>query len=274
MSVNTSTVAELGDLVADGEEPAARRLRLLGHVVAALAGAPCLEAGALEVVEPDRRLVPATSSRRPSSLPRNVHETSNWPIAPRLEPDQRDRVVLGLDRVHERVGPAHHPRSRRLSLPMKIADDLDAVAAEVDDRPAARLLRCPEPRERCGPGMRLARAGPESPRRSTPSGNPCGAPSASSACRRGPPGSRRRCRPARPCRGSAWPPRRCARGASCRGRPCRASRRARRPPRAARSAARSRPCRSGVRDRLLEVGRPLRDVVVGANARARSSERE
>ena len=56
-------VAELGDLVADGEEPAARRLRLLGHVTAALAGAERLEAGAEEVVEPDRPLGGGSAAR-------------------------------------------------------------------------------------------------------------------------------------------------------------------------------------------------------------------
>ena len=76
-----------------------------------------------------------------------------------LEADQRDRVVLGLDRMDERVGPAHH-----LDGPVLLAhvgaDDLDAVAAEVDDRPAARLRRVPEPGA-VRAGMRLARARPE-----------------------------------------------------------------------------------------------------------------
>ena len=74
-------VAELGDLVADGEHPPARRLRLLRDV----AGSSPVE----NISNPVRRKwfvqivpsVPATSSRR-SMPPRNVHETSNWPTAP------------------------------------------------------------------------------------------------------------------------------------------------------------------------------------------------
>ena len=110
-------VAELGHLVADGEEPAARALRLLGHVAAAGARREDLEAGAEEVVRPDRAL-------RAGDLVAQVHAAAERPahleLAHRaaLEADQRDRVVLGLDRVHERVRPAHHLDRAGCSLPM------------------------------------------------------------------------------------------------------------------------------------------------------------
>ena len=139
-------VAQLGDLVADREEPAARALGLLGHVRLAGAGGEDLEAGAETVVRPDRAL-------GAGDLVAQVHAAAERPadleLAHRsaLEPDQRDRVVLGLDRMDERVGPAHH-----LDGPVLLAhvgaDDLDAVAAEIDDRrhrrpaPRPRTRRC------------------------------------------------------------------------------------------------------------------------------------
>ena len=158
-----------------------------------------------------------------------------------LEPDQRDRVVLGLDRMDERVRPAHHLDGPVLLAHVR-ADDLDAVAAEIDDRAAARLRRVPEPRA-VWAGVSLARARPQHV-----ADLPC--------LHRGDRLQRLRrvdeileiaaedARHARPCRASAWPPPRSARAASCRERPSRAERTARRPPRGAGSGARSRRCPS------------------------------
>ena len=130
--------------------------------------------------------VPATSSRR-SIPPRNVHETSNWPIAP----DSKRISAIALSSASigcTSVSAQHITSTRPVVLADEVADDLDAVAAEVDDRPAARLLRVPEPRA-VRAGVRLARARPRHlADRAAPA--PCRAPSASSACRRGPRGSR------------------------------------------------------------------------------------
>ena len=150
-------VAELRQLVADGEEPAARRLGFLGDVACALAGREHLEPGAEEVVRPDRPL-------GPRDLVTEIHPTAECPRhlelaeRARLEPDQADRVVLGLDRVHERVDPREH-LDGPVALAHEAADDLDAVAAEVDDRAAARLPPVPEPR-RMRTRMCLPRARP------------------------------------------------------------------------------------------------------------------
>ena len=135
--------------------------------------------------------------------PRNVQLTSNWPIAP----DSKRISAIALSSASigcTSVSAQHITSSGPVLLADEVADDLDAVAAEVDDRPAARLLRVPEPRA-VRAGMRLARARPH--HLADLAGlRPPAAPSASSACRRGPRGSRRRCRRARRCRASASPP--------------------------------------------------------------------
>ena len=62
----------------------------------------------------------------------------------RLELDERDRVVLVGDRVDQRVRVAQH-LDRPVSLADEVADDLDAVAAEIDDRAATGQPPVPEP---------------------------------------------------------------------------------------------------------------------------------
>ena len=76
-----------------------------------------------------------------------------------FEAHQADRVVFGFDRVDLRVGP-HSDFDRSNVFADEAADDLDAVAAEVDDRAAAGKLLVPEPIA-VGPGVRFARADPE-----------------------------------------------------------------------------------------------------------------
>jgi hypothetical protein len=61
-----------------------------------------------------------------------------------FEPDQRHGVVLVGDRVDQGVGVAQH-LDRPVLLADEVADDLDAVAAEVDDGAAARQPAVPEP---------------------------------------------------------------------------------------------------------------------------------
>src|SRR5215208_7402104 len=120
-------VAEFRHLVADREQPAGGGLGLLRHV-AALAGREHLEAGAEEVVRPDRAL-------RAGHLVAQVHPAAEGPRdleladCAGLELDQRDRVVLRLDRVDQRVHPRHH-LERAVVLSHVAAHDLDAVAAE------------------------------------------------------------------------------------------------------------------------------------------------
>ena len=101
---------------------------------------------------------------RAGDLVAEVHAAAERPahleLADRagLEPDESDRVVLVVDRVDERVGRAHD-LDRPVALADEAADDLDAVAAEVDDRAAAGQPAVPEPGA-VGPRMRLARADP------------------------------------------------------------------------------------------------------------------
>ena len=184
-----------------------------------------------------------------------------------LEPDQGDRVVLGLDRMHQRVGPAHH-LDGPVALADVAADDLDAVAAEVDDRAAAGLLARPRTR-RCAGRVRLAASAPT-----------CTSPIAPALHRRDRLQRLRRvdevlevaaedAGAARRCRGSASPRRRCGRAAWCRARPCRRRPRARPPPRAGGSAARSTTVSvSGCVDRLPR-GRV--DVAARPSSRANAS---
>ena len=80
------------------------------------------------------------------------------PDGPGLESDERDRVVLVGDRMDQRVGVAQH-LDRPVPLADEVADDLDAVAAEVDDGAAAGQPAVPEPRA-VRPGMGLARTDP------------------------------------------------------------------------------------------------------------------
>ena len=61
-----------------------------------------------------------------------------------LELDQGNAVVFGLDRVDQRILPAHHFHGP-VVLADKVADDLDAMAAQVNNCPAASLLNIPEP---------------------------------------------------------------------------------------------------------------------------------
>src|SRR6266508_1520960 len=150
-------VAQLAHLVADRKEPAGRGLCFLGDIAAALAGREHLEAGAKEVIRPDRALGAGdlvaqvhAAAERPGDL--------ELPDRARLELDQRNRIVLRLDRVDERVRPCEHLDGAVL-LAHEVADDLDAVTAQVDDRAASRLLSVPEPR-RMRAGMRLARTRP------------------------------------------------------------------------------------------------------------------
>src|SRR4030067_3658386 len=86
---------------------------------------------------------------------------------PALILDETDGVVLGVDRVDLGRAPAESPE-RPPVFADEIAPDLDAVAAHVDDRPAPRLLRVPEPGA-VRPGMRLPRSCPQdAPHRSPP----------------------------------------------------------------------------------------------------------
>ena len=161
--------------------------------------------------------VPATSSRR-SMPPRKVQLTSNWPSAPDSKRISDDGVVFGLDRVHEGVGPGHD-LDRPVVLADEAADDLDAVAAEVDDGAAAGLLLVPEPGAvRAGMGLPGAHPGDVADGAALDGGDRL---EGLGGVARGPRGSRRRSRPLRPCRGCAWPLRRCEPAAWCRARPCR-----------------------------------------------------
>jgi len=109
------------------------------------------------MIQPDRAL-------RARHLVAQVHAAAKRPAHLELanravfETDQRDAVVLGLYRMDERVGPAHH-LDRANVLADEAAHDLDAVAPQVDDGAAAGLLKVPEP-VTVRAGMRLARAGP------------------------------------------------------------------------------------------------------------------
>ena len=76
----------------------------------------------------------------------------------RRKPDERNRVVLVLDGVDHGVGGAHDLH-RPVPLAHEVADDLDAVAAKVDDGAAARKPPVPEPRA-VRAGVRLAGADP------------------------------------------------------------------------------------------------------------------
>ena len=91
--------------------------------------------------------------------PRKVQLTSNWPERPVLEADEGEAGVLGVDRVDEGVGRGQD-LDRPDALADEAADDLDAVAAHVDDRPAAGDRLVPEPGA-VRAGMGLARADPE-----------------------------------------------------------------------------------------------------------------
>ena len=150
-------VAELGHLVAHREQPAPRRFELLGDVSRTAAGDVHLVAGAQEVVQPDGPL-------GAGDLVAKVHSAAERPAdlelaeRSRLEADQAYGVVLGLDRVHQGVRPAHHLH-RAVSLPGEGPDDLDAVASEIDDGAPARLAGVPEPRAMRA-GMRLPRSDP------------------------------------------------------------------------------------------------------------------
>ena len=131
-------------LVAEREEPAGVRLRLLRDVAAGASGAEDLEAGPQGVVDPDR----AVGAR---DLVAEIHAAAKRPTdleladGARFEVDQRHRVVVVGDRMDERVGVAHD-LDRPVALADEPADDLDAVAPEVDDRATTGQPAVPEPR--------------------------------------------------------------------------------------------------------------------------------
>ena len=195
------------------------------------------------MVQPDRpvgagHLVPQVhpAAERPAHL-----ELAD---RPRFEPDERDGVVLVRDRVHERVRVAQD-LDRPVPLAHEVADDLDAVAAEVDDRAAAGQPAVPEPGA-VRPGMGLARPDPRHVADGTRADRrdrlerlgrvaqvlEIAAEDARRLDRR---------------RGSGAPRRPSGRAASCTGSPCRPWRPGRSPPRGGSSAARRRrrPCRDG-----------------------------
>src|SRR5690606_8195382 len=59
-------------------------------------------------------------------------------------PYQPHGTILRLNRVNLCVGPAHHLEGTDL-FSYEVSADLDTVAAEIDDCPAARNLTVPEP---------------------------------------------------------------------------------------------------------------------------------
>ncbi len=150
-------VAEFGDLVTDREEPAGFGLGLLCDIPAASAGGEHLVAGSEEMVHPDRPV-------GPGHLIAQIHPSAEGPTdfeladRPRLEPDESDRVVFVIDRVNERVGPAHQ-FDRSIVLADEVADDLDAMATEIDDGAPARQAPVPKPR-RMRAGVGLPRSDP------------------------------------------------------------------------------------------------------------------
>jgi hypothetical protein len=76
-----------------------------------------------------------------------------------LKPDEGDGGVLGGYGVDHRVGQTHH-FDRPDALADEAADDLDAVAGQVDDGPAAGQFLVPKPGA-VRPGMGLPRPDPE-----------------------------------------------------------------------------------------------------------------
>ena len=150
-------ITQLGHLVADREEPAGRGLGLLCDVAAPATGREHLEPGPQEVVHPDRAM-------RARDFVAQVHPAAERPAdleladGAGLEADERDGVVLIRDRMDQRVGVTQH-LDRPIPLADEVADDLDAVAAKVDDRAAARQPAIPEP-GRMGSRVGLTRADP------------------------------------------------------------------------------------------------------------------
>ena len=115
----------------------------LGDVTALADGRVHLQAGAEPVVEPDRAVGAGdfvaevhAAAERPAHF-----ELADGAV---LVAHQADRVVLGLDRMDLRVAPAHD-LDRPDVFADEVAGDLDAVAAEVDDRAAAGEFLVPEP---------------------------------------------------------------------------------------------------------------------------------
>ena len=153
-------VAQLGHLVAHGEQPAAVPLGLLGHVASLPDVGKHLETGAQPVVDPDRAFAArhlVAQVHAPAEAPAHLE----LPDGPVLVAHQADGAVLHLDRVDLGVGPAHdlhgpHP------LAHEGPPDLDAVAAHVHDGAAPGGFRVPEPGA-VRPGVGLAGAGPQHP---------------------------------------------------------------------------------------------------------------
>ena len=137
--------------------------------------------------------------------------------------------------MHQRIAPADD-FDRADIFADEVAGDLDAVAAEVDDRAAAGEFLVPEP-VAVRAGMRFARADPEHFADACRGGRTPGR-GASWACSKGLRGSRGKRRPARRLPASAATRPRCGRAAWCKARPCRLRRRRSRPLRAGDSAGR------------------------------------
>ena len=59
-------------------------------------------------------------------------------------------MILRINRMHERVRPAHHLK-RFVVFPNEISDNLDAMASHVNDSTTTRLFQIPE-QSLWGPG--------------------------------------------------------------------------------------------------------------------------
>src|SRR5579863_167612 len=136
-------VAEIVDLITQGEQPAACTLGLLRHIVCALAGREHLQPRPQTTIDPDRPL-------RTHYLIAQVHPATKGPAdlklpdGPILIFDQPDRVILRIDRLDLCICPAHY-----FDRPDVFADkgppDLHTMTAQVEDTAAAGLIFVPEP---------------------------------------------------------------------------------------------------------------------------------
>ena len=152
-------VAKIIYFVAYREKPAGITFRFFSHIVGPLAGGEHFETGTKEIIDPDGAFtVPITSSRR-SIPPRKVQPDLELSDGSVLVFDKPDCMVLGFDRFHLGIGPAHHFHGSDI-LTDKRTGYLHAMAAQVEDTAAARLFKVPEPLA-VGPGVCLPRFGPE-----------------------------------------------------------------------------------------------------------------
>src|SRR5690606_29060514 len=123
----------------------------------ALSAREDIHAGAQEAIDPDRAL-------GPHHLVAQVESAAKGPAHLELPDgavgifDQADGMVLRVDRFDLRVGPAHHLDGADVATDI-VARDLDTVAREIEDGPAAGLVLVPEP-VAVRAGMRLARPRP------------------------------------------------------------------------------------------------------------------